>query len=412
MQADLRCVSCESHYDADTVLYECPKCHAPLTIDLFLPEARVAETFERIRERPLSVWRYRELLPAGIRTEVISLGEGGTQLHRCHRLGRELGLVQLYIKNEGENPTGSFKDRGMTVGVTRARELGFETVICASTGNTSASLAAYAALGGLRCIVLVPRAKVAQGKLAQAMIHGALVLAVEGSFDDALHLVMQASRELGLYLLNSINPYRHEGQKTAAYEICDQLAGEAPDWVVCPVGNGGNIAAYWKGFAEYHRYGEIEHLPRLAGIQAEGAAPIVSAIEQGAERIEPVAEPETIATAIRIGNPANWPKTLRAIRESRGTARAVSDQEILDAQRLLACTEGVFVEPASAASLAGLRRLLQDGTISRTETIVCVVTGHGLKDPDAAIAQSKPFVEIAPTLPALKRVLEAHPRGG
>ena len=335
------------------------------------------------RKRPLSIWRYEELLPLDRASVKVSLGEGGTSLHRSIRLAERLGLKKLHVKNEGENPTGSFKDRGMTVGVSKAVEIGAERVVCASTGNTSASLAAYAAKAGLECIVVIPSEKVALGKLAQAIVHGARVVQLEGSFDDALRVVLElAQSKTGLYLLNSINPYRLEGQKTLAYEVWDQLGGRVPDAVIVPVGNAGNISAIWKGFQDLNQLGLISDLPRMIGIQAEGASPIAEAFRRGLSKIDPVPNPETVATAIRIGSPASWKKALRAVRGSKGLVETVTDTEILEAQRLLARLEGIFVEPASASSVAGLKKLVEVGAVSRKEEVACVTTGHGLKDPE------------------------------
>lgn len=313
---------------------------------------------------------------------ITTLEEGGTGLHRCQRLGRDIGLKSVYVKNEGENPTGSFKDRGMTVALSKARELGKRKVVCASTGNTAASLAAYSARAGLVCIVIVPEGKVAAGKTLQVMIHGAKIFQVAGDFDDAMRAVVALTdRRKGVYLMNSLNPFRLEGQKTLAYEVCDQLDGEAPDTLVLPVGNGGNISAIWKGFSEFHELGVTKTRPRMIGIQAKRAAPIANAVKRKHDRIQPVVNPQTIASAIRIGSPVNWNKVLNAIKESHGTAETVSDREILAAQRDLASKEGIFVEPASAASIAGLRKSRESGRIDRSDVVVCVTTGHGLKDP-------------------------------
>jgi threonine synthase len=321
-------------------------------------------------------------------------------------LGKHLGIKQLYVKNEGENPTGSFKDRGMTVGVTKAVELGVKSVICASTGNTSASLAAYAAKAGLQCSVLIPSGKIAYGKLAQAMIYGAKVVQVRGNFDQALDVVLKLSeKHRSIYLLNSINPFRIEGQKSLAYEICDQLNQESPDRVVVPVGNAGNISAIWKGFTEFHKLGVVKMLPRMTGIQAVGAAPIAQAIKNGSDEIVPVGKPETVATAIRIGAPVSWKKALNAIRDSHGTAETVTDAEILDAQKLLARVEGLFVEPASASSIAGLKKLAENGEIDSDERVVCVTTGHGLKDPDTAVQMSEKPLEVDAEIEAIERAL-------
>ena len=330
----------------------------------------------------MSVWKYREILPIEKEESIVSLAEGGTGLHYCKHLGRKLGLKKLYVKNEGENPTGSFKDRGMTVAISKARELGKKKVLCASTGNTAASLAAYSARAGMECIVLVPKGKVAGGKMLQVAMHGAKIIQVKGDFDQAFQAALELSeRKRELYLMNSINPYRLEGQKTLAFEISDQLDGKTPDTVILPVGNGGNISAAWKGFTEFQQLSIIRTRPRMIGIQAMNAAPIAKAVKRRENKILPVHNPQTIATAIRIGSPVNWPKVLKAIKESEGTAETVTDPEILQAQRELAALEGIFVEPASAASLAGLKKLLGRGKVDPSETIVCVTTGHGLKDP-------------------------------
>jgi len=335
---------------------------------------------------------------------IVSLEEGGTPFCRCDKLGDDLG-VELYVKVEGSNPTGSFKDRGMSVGITKALELGVDTVGCASTGNTSASLAAYAARAGLRCVVLLPAGKVALGKLAQAMFHGAEVISVRGNFDEALEAVTALALEGQLYLLNSVNPFRLEGQKSIGFEIVDDLGWKSPDRIILPVGNAGNISAIWKGITEFHEAGFIKDLPRMTGIQAEGAAPIVQAVFQGAEDIVPVEDPETVATAIRIGAPVSAKKALRAIYESDGMAETVTDAEILDAQKLLARREGIGVEPASAASIAGLKKLVESGQINKGEQIVCIVTGHLLKDPNTAIDACTEPVKVDADINALSRII-------
>jgi len=362
--------------------------------------------------RQISVWKYRELMPIEREKSIISLAEGGTGLHRCQRLGRKLGLKKLYVKNEGENPTGSFKDRGMTVAISKAKELGKKKVLCASTGNTSASLAAYSARAGMECIVLVPKGKVAGGKMLQVAMHGARIIQVKGDFDQAFKTALElARRKKELYLMNSINPYRLEGQKTLAFEISDQLDSKTPDTVILPVGNGGNISAAWKGFTEFQQLSIAKTRPRMIGIQAEKAAPIAKAVKGRQSKIRPVHKPQTIATAIRIGSPVNWPKVLKAINESKGTAETVTDSEILQAQRELASLEGIFVEPASAASIAGLTKLRANGTVDPSETVVCVTTGHGLKDPSVIELQSKSQtgynLEITnrTSLDALERIL-------
>jgi threonine synthase len=297
------------------------------------------------------------------------------------------------VKHEGMNPTGSFKDRGMTVGVSKALELGMSTVACASTGNTSAALAIYGAKAGIPVVVLLPEGKVALGKIAQALMHGAKVLSIRGNFDDALALVRILCIQKKIYLLNSINPYRLEGQKTIGFEIADQLGFKVPDRIVLPVGNAGNITAIYKGFKEFEKLGITDSLPKMTGIQAEGANPIVRAIKSGAPEITPEDKPETVASAIRIGNPVNAKKALSAIRESGGTAESVTDEEILAAQKDLARLEGIGVEPASAASVAGLKKLVEMGTVGRDEIVVCITTGHLLKDPQTVIdCCEKPIV--------------------
>ncbi|MCS7387255.1 MAG: threonine synthase [archaeon GB-1867-005] len=402
----LECINCKSEHPMDEMLYNCKKCGDLLEVKLDLEDLK--RKLEKVdwKRRSISVWKYREFLPISDESNIITLQEGGTPLYKCERLAERLGIKNLYVKNEGANPTGSFKDRGMTVGVSKALEFNVKTVICASTGNTSASLAAYAARAGLNCVVLIPHGKIALGKLSQAMMYGAKVVAVKGNFDIALKIVVNASKTFGLYLLNSINPFRIEGQKTAAFEICEQLGWKAPDRIIIPVGNAGNITAYWKGFKELEAIEIIKELPRMTGVQASGASPIVNAFANGNEGIEPVSDPETIATAIRIGNPVNWKRALKAIRESGGVAVTVTDDEIIYAQKLLARTEGIFVEPASAASIAGLKKLIESGEIGSEETVVCIATGHGLKDPEAAIKACEKIVEIEPSLEELKRVLK------
>ncbi len=358
-----------------------------------------------IEKRRFNIWRYRELLPLAKKARIVSLEEGGTPLYKAENLGAEMGVKKLYVKNEGANPTGSFKDRGMSVGVSKAVEFGFKTVGCASTGNTSASLSAYAAKAGLRCIVLLPAGKIAKGKLAQALLHGARVIGIRGNFDDALRLIVRASAEYDIYLLNSINPWRLEGQKTEAYETAEQLGWEAPDVVVVPMGNCGNISAIWKGFKEFEELGLIDSLPRMVGIQAAGAAPVAKAFKEGRDVVNEE-NPETIATAIRIGAPVNAPKAVRALRESKGFADFVSDEEILEAQRLIAEKEGIGVEPASAASIAGLAKLLRDGTIDADERIVCIATGHALKDPEIIFQRSASLIEINPDLEEFGKAIE------
>lgn len=342
---------------------------------------------------------YRPYLPVSPSTPVVTLLEGGTPLVYAKRISECLGKgLHVYLKYEGLNPTGSFKDRGMTVAISKALEEGAQAVMCASTGNTSASAAAYSARCGLRCIVLLEKSSgaIALGKLSQALVHGAEVLAVEGNFDQALSLVRSITEEYPIALVNSINPYRLEGQKTGAFEICDVL-GDAPHYHSMPVGNAGNITAYWKGYKEYYAKGKISHLPVMLGFQAEGAAPIV--------RGYPIEKPQTIATAIKIGNPASWHGAVLARDESGGRIETVSDEEILSAYCLLAQEEGIFCEPASASSVAGVLKLARENYFPEGSIITCVLTGHGLKDPDRALAVvPKPKVVPADKEAVLKTI--------
>jgi threonine synthase len=341
--------------------------------------------------------RYREHLPVGPSTPEVDLHEGSTPLVPSRNIGRALGLDHLYFKYEGLNPTGSFKDRGMVVAVAKALEGGSRVLMCASTGNTSASMAAYAARVGARAIVVVPSGEIALNKLSQALMYGAKVVALKGNFDHALETVRDLTSHYPVALMNSVNPDRIQGQKTAAFEIVDEL-GDAPDYLLLPVGNAGNITAYWKGFREYQAAGHATGLPRMVGAQADGAAPIVS----GA----PVAQPRTVASAIRIGNPASWEGATSARDESGGLIAAVSDTEILSAQIRLADSEGLFAEPASAAPLALLFRLVREGRIQKEATTVVVLTGSGLKDPDAALKNVEPPIELDGDARTLAKVLK------
>jgi len=341
--------------------------------------------------------RYGALLPVTAATPMLSLGEGDTPLVRSTAIEREVGAGALYFKLEGCNPTGSFKDRGMVMAMAKALEDGSRAVICASTGNTSAAAAAYAARAGLTAVVIVPDGYVALGKLAQAMIYGAQIVLVRGNFDHALALVRRLSEAHPVTVVNSINPYRIEGQKSGAFEICDVL-GDAPDYLAIPVGNAGNITAYWAGFRQYHALNRSTHNPRMLGFEAAGAAPIV--------RNQIVPNPETVATAIRIGNPASWEFAVEARDESGGTIDSVTDEEILDAYQLLAQREGLFVEPASAASVAGVRKLVRAGELDlHDQTVVCILTGNGLKDPESAHQLSGVVARVDPDLTAVERAL-------
>jgi len=338
--------------------------------------------------------KYGEFLPLTAATPLFSLGEGDTPLVQSRRLGPDLGCAELYFKLEGCNPTGSFKDRGMVVTMAKALENGATGVMCASTGNTSASAAAYSAYCGLSAFVIIPKGEVALGKLAQAMAYGAKIIMVDGNFDAALALARDFTDRHPITLVNSVNPHRLEGQKTAAFEVSDIL-GDAPDYLFIPVGNAGNITAYWKGFVEYHDLGRIRTLPRMMGFQAAGAAPIVAG--------HAIANPQTIASAIRIGNPASWQPALKAREQSGGVIAAVSDDEILEAYRLLSSREGLFGEPASAASLAGLIKSVRQGLDLSDRRVVCIITGSGLKDPDLAVSSiTAQTIEVAPTLAAVE----------
>ena len=322
---------------------------------------------------------YRQYLPVTEKTPVVTLLEGNTPLIPVPFIAELVGRnVRVLVKYDGLNPTGSFKDRGMTMAISKAKEAGAEAVICASTGNTSAAAAAYARRGGMQTFVLIPEGYVALGKLAQALLYGAEVLAIKGNFDQALKIVIEMAESYPVTLVNSVNPYRLEGQKTAAFEVVDVL-GDAPDWLCIPVGNAGNITAYWMGFCQYHAEGRCDRLPRMMGFQAAGASPLVTG--------QPVAHPDTVATAIRIGNPANWQRALAVQSASLGQFNAVTDAEILDAYRLLASEEGIFCEPASAASVAGMLKVKDQ--IPTGATVVCVLTGNGLKDPDTAFKHSQ-----------------------
>ncbi len=350
----------------------------------------------------MTPWRgiieeYRKFLPVAAGTPVVTLGEGNTPLIPARRLAAQIAPhVELYLKYEGANPTGSFKDRGMTLAISKALERGAKAVICASTGNTSASAAAYGARAGLGVYVLIPAGKIALGKLSQAMMHQATVIQVEGNFDQALTIVKEIAARYPIELVNSLNPFRIEGQKTAAMEVCNQLGG-APTMHVLPVGNAGNITACWRGYREYHAAGQIASLPRMMGFQAAGAAPIVLG--------HVVEQPQTIATAIRIGNPASWQGARAAVDESNGRIDAVTDDEILQAYRLVAAEEGVFCEPASAASIAGVIKLGRLGLLAEGERVVCTLTGHGLKDPDTAMGASTQPCTIRASRDEVERLL-------
>jgi threonine synthase len=368
---------------------------------------KMSEVLRQLRQqrstadaRPRLLQRYESFLPVTAATPALSLGEGYTPLVHARTMGRLIGCPLLHLKVEGANPTGSFKDRGMVLAVAKALEEGSRAIICASTGNTAASAAAYGAAAGQEVVVVLPKGQIALGKLLQAQMAGARVVAVDGSFDDALRVVREMTEGVGIdrpiTVVNSINPYRLEGQKTAAFEVCEDLGG-APDYLAIPVGNAGNISAYWQGFTDYRAAGLIETRPRMLGFQAAGAAPLVLG-----HRVE---RPETVATAIRIGDPASADKALAARDESGGLIETVTDEQILAAYRDLARHEGIFCEPASAASVAGVRRLAAEGRIDPGSTIVCVLTGHGLKDPDTAAANVPAALAADPTVDGVRRAI-------
>jgi threonine synthase len=417
------CLSCGNELTETDPHPRCPRCGGMLEIEHRPPDVTAGELLQRFTERrgrapgtpPSGVWRFREIvLPSA--EKIVSHPEGNTPLLQRPALDRWTGCEGLLLKHEGHNPTGSFKDRGMTVGVTQALRIGARAVACASTGNTSASLAAYAAQAGLPALVLVPAGNVATGKLAQSLAYGARTLLVRGGFDDCLRLVEEASERLGVYLLNSINPFRLEGQKTIVLELLQQLAWDPPDWIVLPAGNLGNTAAFGKALREARAWGLIPRTPRLAAVQAAGAAPFARSFEDGFRQRHRV-DPETVATAIRIGDPASYDRAVRAIRETEGIALAVSDEEILEAKAAVDAS-GVGCEPASAASVAGLRALVRRGSIAPGARVVAVLTGHVLKDPgmliqyhmesDPAPSGANRPIEIDPELADVERALEGQ----
>ena len=416
-----RCARCAHELTDTDPSPRCPQCGGLLAIVHASPAVRGRELQALFASRRLDgsdggsgVWRYRELVLPNAGEHVVSHPEGNTPLLARDRVSSWAGVSRLALKHEGHNPTGSFKDRGMTVGVTQARRIGARAVACASTGNTSASLAAYAAHAGIPALVFVPAGQVALGKLAQSLAYGARTLLVRGDFDACLALVQEASARLGIYLLNSINPFRVEGQKTIALEILEQCEWNAPDWLALPAGNLGNTAAFGKALREAHELGLIDRVPRIAAIQAEGASPFAQSFrEQFSTR--PKVKAETIATAIRIGDPASFDRAVDAIRFSNGVVTTVSDSEILDAKAVID-SAGVGCEPASAASVAGVRRLVREGTIGSTDRVVALLTGHILKDPGALLRYHQELtpapqfanapIEIDPTLEAVERVIE------
>ena len=396
------CWDCGAEVE-DPFVNTCPRCGGLLTVKMELEKVKEMKP-QDLRSTPIGVWRYAPFMPVDPAHKV-SIQEGGTPLYPTKALGAEIGVENTFVKFEGLNPTGSFKDRGMTMGVSHAKELGAQVVGCASTGNTSAALAAYAAKAGMKCAVFLPSGKVAMGKLAQALFFGGEVLSIDGNFDDALALARKMADERKLYLLNSINPYRPEGQKSVLFEIMDQLNYEAPDRIILPVGNAANIWAVYKARTELEEVGWIDKMPMLTGIQAEGAAPVARAFAAEAKDFVPEQNPETVATAIRIGNPVSGRKALKAIYSTGGYCTTVNDDEIIKAQQLLGRREGVCVEPASAASVAGLRKLREMGIADKDERVVCICTGNGLKDPDTIINNCAPPIKCGNSVADVERIL-------
>jgi threonine synthase len=396
------CWDCGAEVD-DPFVNTCPKCGGLLTVKMDLEKVKEMKPTD-LHKTQIGVWRYAPFMPVDPEHKV-SIQEGGTPLYPTKALGEAIGCKNTFVKFEGLNPTGSFKDRGMTIGVSHAKELGAKVVGCASTGNTSASLAAYAAKAGMKCAVFLPSGKVAMGKLAQALFFGAKVLSIDGNFDDALALARKMADERKLYLLNSINPYRPEGQKSVLFEIMDQLAYDVPDRVILPVGNAANIWAVYKACMELKEVGWIDKVPMLTGIQAAGSAPVAKAFAAKNKTFEPEPNPETVATAIRIGNPVSGRKALRAMYDTGGYSTTVTDEEIIAAQQLLGRKEGVCVEPASAASVAGLKKLIELGVADKDERVVCICTGNGLKDPDTIINNCAPPIKCGNSVEDVERIL-------
>lgn len=419
----LKCIDCGREHEPK-IVYRCD-CGGLLdvVVDIeYLKEKITKKLFDsRLCERSppygSGIWRFREWVhPLAGDGDLVSRPEGNTTLYSHEKVRKYTGINKVYMKHEGENPTGSFKDRGMTVGMTEARRLGMKQVACASTGNTSASMAAYASMAGLKSMVFVPDGEIAYGKLSQALAYGAQVIQIKGNFDDAMSLVEESSKELGIYLLNSINPWRIEGQKTIIFEMIQQFKWSAPDWVVVPAGNLGNTSAFGKALMEMEELGFIDKVPRIAAIQAEGANPFYSMWKGKKKDLPALKNPKTIATAIKIGNPVSYRKAMRAIEYTKGVVEQVSDQEIMDAKALVDAS-GVGCEPASAASVAGAKKLYEAGEIDKKDTVVCIITGNILKDPDATINYhlsrldnlkprypNRPVV-IEPTMEAVKKIV-------
>lgn len=412
MGYSLSCSACEAEFGPEQALYQCAECGARLEIGYDLSQLTTADRGMVVKSGGPGVWRYRSLLPATKSTPQFSLGEGSTPLLPANKLGQAVGLPDLYLKNEAINPSGTFKDRCMAVGVAKALEFGARALAIASAGNAGAAAATYAARAGLPCYVFVP-AITPPERITQILVHGAQAIAVKGTVNDCIDMMNRGRVEFGWHLLTTaapINPYQGEGPKTIAYEICEQSGWAVPNWVILPVGGGGILSACWKGFQEFHRLGWIERLPRLVGVQAEGCAPLIRAFEEGRgpEEIESWGPPTTLAASIADPFPLDGATALPAIRASGGVAVAVSDEEILQAEELLARKEGVFAEPASSATLAALQKLLAKGTIGREESVVLVITGTGFKDMTTAIRLTGSFPTIEPRFEQMAEAVRSH----
>lgn len=388
----LKCIDCNREMEVSAI-YRCEKCNGLLDVVLDLDSLREEvsrELFDsrlgsRVFPYQSGVWRFRELVhPLVEDQDIVSKPEGNTNLYRHRNVSEFTAIENIILKHEGENPTGSFKDRGMSPGISEAIRVGMDAVACASTGNTSASMTSYAAYAGIRSVVFIPEGEIAFGKLSQALAHGAQAFQIKGNFDDAMSLVQESSKELGLYLLNSINPWRIEGQKSIMFELLQQLGWKSPDWLIVPAGNLGNTSAFGKAFDELLKLELVDSIPRIASIQAEGANPFYRLFVDEEKELKAVKKPETIASAIKIGNPISWKKAIRAIKLTDGLVEEVSDQEIMDAKAVVDAS-GIGCEPASAASVAGARKLQEEGMIDKGEKVACIITGNILKDPDATI---------------------------
>jgi len=405
----LRCVGCGNEFDPKTIIYNCDRCGERLDVvyDYDAIKKKVTRREIELRHDVLPL-RYKELLPIFDEEKVPSLGEGSTPLVQCRRLGQELGLASLYVKDETRNPTGVFKDRATVLAANKALEFGRKIVAVASTGNAAASMAGYAAKAGLQCTVFVPEITPI-GKVSQSIAYGARIVQVRGNYDETFDLTVKACEALGWYNCNpAINPFRMEGKKTIAYEMCEQFDWKPPDWAIVPIGNGCNLSGNWKGFKEFAELGFVSTRPRMVGIQPEGSNPVVSAYKENRDVLQPMI-PKTIAGALAIGRPRNFVKAMRSLRESNGVTESVTDEEILRAQSILARTEAIFGEPGGVAPLAGLIKLVRSGIINRDDRVCVVITGNGLKDPEAPLRLAGKPVLIDPTVEALKATVQCNP---